>query len=233
MTSSFEKVAVFLVGAPGTGKSTIAQRLTARLGYSLFLSGQTLRRIAREEPHTPVGREVGARLGRNESMPIDLYCDVVGRALGGHAHTGLVIDGYPRTAGQCRAIPSVLSSAGLPDAAVIGISLWANAELSIERIANRSVCPECGGDTTPTWRCCATNTRSRRTDDTPDNTLARLATYRETAPGIAEVFTKSWHYVDVDASGPVDDVVAGVLRVLTEFAPRSVLRNVQAVHESG
>ena len=233
MSSPLKQVAIFLVGAPGTGKSTVARKLTARLGYGLFLSGQALRRIAKEEPHTPMGREVGERLGRNESMPIDLYCEVVGQALRGHAHTGLVIDGYPRTADQCLAIPSVLRSAGLPHATVIGIALHASTELSIDRISKRSVCPACGGDDTSPQRCCDTGSRSKRTDDAPGNTVIRLARYRDTAPAIAEVFARSWHYADVDASGHLDDVMTGILRAVAEFEPVSLASHAQVIHERG
>jgi adenylate kinase family enzyme len=217
--SSSDPIAIFVVGAPGTGKSTVAHHLTRKFGYSLFLSGQTLRQIARDAPGSRIGREIGARLEVNQSMPIELYCEIVKDALGGRDHSGLVVDGFPRTVEQCLAIPEVLRSADLSSARIVGIALRAPASLSAARIANRSVCPTCGRELPGSAGCCANGAGVRRADDTPDNTNVRLTTHAHREAAIAEVFARSWDYLEVDATGDVEQVVTRTITALGAVAP--------------
>src|SRR5690242_627047 len=84
---------IFIVGPPGTGKSTLTHHLSAQLGYGAFLSGHALRETAKNGAG-PLKERVSARLSKNQSMPIDLYCEVISAAIDGRTAPGLIIDGY-------------------------------------------------------------------------------------------------------------------------------------------
>ncbi len=188
-------LAVFVVGAPGSGKSTVARALADRLRCTAFFSGDVLRRTAAEDSDT--GREVAARLSRDESMPVALYCRIVARELGAGGHPGVVFDGFPRTREQCLAIPAVLRAAGLSYARIVGIGLRVPAEVSIERIGRRN----------------------ERSEDTRTHAAVRLAVHERRSAAIAETFARYWRYTELDASGRVPGVVAAALASIGAIHP--------------
>ncbi|QQQ77802.1 nucleoside monophosphate kinase [Saccharothrix sp. 6-C] len=100
---------VFVVGAPGAGKSTVVRRLAEHPRCVEFLRGDVLRRTAEED--TEIGRAVADRLSRDETMPVALYCRIVRREVGwggaqapsstGFPNAGAV-PGHPRLARRRR-----------------------------------------------------------------------------------------------------------------------------------
>ncbi|WP_106614949.1 nucleoside monophosphate kinase [Saccharothrix carnea] len=182
---------VFVVGAPGAGKSTVVRHLAERLRCAEFLSGDVLRRTAEED--TELGRDVADRLSRDETMPVALYCRIVRREVGRGRHTGLVFDGFPRTLEQCLAIPAVLDAAGVPGAEVLGLGLHVPAAVSIERIRRRD----------------------ERAEDTARTAWTRLSTHARRSADIAGAFAERWPYVEVDATARVERVVRAALAALS------------------
>ncbi|MCE6997753.1 nucleoside monophosphate kinase [Saccharothrix sp. S26] len=187
---------VFVVGAPGTGKSTVVRHLAEHLRCVEFLSGEVLRRTAEED--TEIGRAVADRLSRDETMPVALYCRIVRRELGRGRHAGLVFDGFPRTLEQCLAIPAVLDAAGMPGAEVLGLSLHVPPAVSIDRIRRRN----------------------ERAEDTAHEARTRLRTHARRAADIATAFAERWPYVEVDATARVDRVVRAALVALSRQVER-------------
>ncbi|GAA0247417.1 adenylate kinase [Saccharothrix mutabilis subsp. mutabilis] len=186
---------VFVVGAPGAGKSTVARHLAERLGCAEFLSGDVLRRTAEQDDE--VGRDVADRLSRDETMPVPLYCRVVRREVG-PADKGVVFDGFPRTLEQCLAIPTVLDAAGVPGADVLGLGLLVPATVSIDRISRRG----------------------ERAEDTAHLARTRLSTHVRRSTDIATAFATRWPYVELDATDGIAQVVDAALAALSARVDR-------------
>lgn len=198
--------AIFVLGPPGTGKSTLVHHLSTRLGYSSFLSGHALREAAKRSAH-PLREEISTRLKNNQPMPIDLYCRVIGAEIDGKGTTGLIVDGYPRNCEQCIAIPCVLNAVGMPDAQVVGLVLHTPPDVLRTRIASRAICASCGTDSQTLPGCCENPKLVRRSDDSSDIIAHRLSEYQAISTSIVSTFAQNWRILTIDANATIDKVV--------------------------
>src|SRR5688572_19942546 len=103
---------VVLLGPPGCGKGTQAQRLCAREGWLHLSTGELLRRAVEER--SDLGRRAAPIMAAGALVPDDLVTAlVVERLKGGGAERGFVLDGYPRTVGQADALDAALGARGV------------------------------------------------------------------------------------------------------------------------
>lgn len=188
-------VRMLLVGPPGAGKGTQATVLAARFGIPAISTGDIFRANVRDE--TPLGVEAKGFMDRGEYVPDSLTNALVADRLGqSDCAPGFLLDGYPRTVDQVRALDEVLRDHGT--ALDVVVELTADPEVIIERIRLRGI-------------------EQGRTDDTDVVVRNRLDVYaRETAPLIA-VYGDRDILVTVDGLGTVDDVSG---RIIDELARR-------------
>jgi adenylate kinase len=210
---------ILLVGAVGAGKGTQASILASRLGLVHLASGDLFRRAAREG--TELGRQARAYMDRGELVPDDLTIAMVMEALRRPAaERGAILDGFPRTVAQARALDATLAAQGERITRVIFIEV--PVEELVERVSGRWVCPTdgtpyhlvtdpprvpgiCDKDGTPLVQ---------RDDDQPEVVRARLATQ---VPPMLEVLA---HYegagvvARIDGRGAIDEISERILVVL-------------------
>ena len=213
-----ERLILLLVGAVGAGKGTQAAILSKRLGIPHLASGNLFR--AAMQAGTPLGEEAREYMERGELVPdevtIGMFMDELARPA---AVRGAILDGFPRTVGQARALDATLAEQGERIRRVIYIE--APTEVLVRRVAGRWICPECGTpyheDTDPptvAGRCDRDGTALRqRDDDRPEVVRARLE--RQVPPMLAVVD----HY---EAAGIVDrlDGTLPIERVTEEILSR-------------
>ncbi|MCB1496582.1 MAG: adenylate kinase [Bauldia sp.] len=175
---------LILLGPPGAGKGTQAQRLVEKYGIVQLSTGDMLRAAAAEG--TPVGVRAKSIMDRGELVPDDVMIEIIAERIG-HSDTvhGFILDGFPRTVAQAEALDELLDARDLGLDAIIEITVD-EAEL-IERIAGRA--KETGGT---------------RGDD--KSTATRLEVYRKQTAPVAEHYRQKGVLVTVDGMGSVDDV---------------------------
>jgi adenylate kinase len=216
-------VRVILLGPPGAGKGTQARRLAARYGVPHVATGDILRFAV------AWGTEIGLRAKRymdaGELVPDEVVLELVRLRVGQpDARAGFVLDGFPRTLAQARALDAMLAAAGrAPDAAV---SLEVPDETIVRRLAARRSCPACGrvynllSDPPRDPEVCDRDGTPlvQRDDDRPDVVARRLEVYRrDTLPVLA-------HYRDrgllraVDGTGDEEEVLARILEAVGNLA---------------
>ena len=215
---------IVLLGAPGAGKGTQAPILGARLGVPILGSGDLLRAVAAAD--SPLGREVGAIMRSGALVPdetiVRIFLERLSRP---DARDGAILDGFPRTVAQARALDAALASAGSGVTAAILIDVpW---EELIGRMTDRLIC-RTGGHvynlhTKPPARpgiCDIDGSELySRADDEEATVRARMA--QQLGP-LAEVVA---HYRDagvlrtVDGRLPIDGVTAAVLDALPGARP--------------
>jgi adenylate kinase len=147
---------VILLGPPGSGKGTQAARLRDGLGFAVLSTGEILREA--RSAGSEQGRRAGEYMDRGELVPDELVAAAVEQAIDGLAGTPVLLDGFPRTLPQARALDRALGSRTVDRVVLIDIP----DEEVVRRIANR---------------------RDGRSDDTAETARQRLRVYhRQTEP---------------------------------------------------
>ena len=132
---------VVLIGPPGAGKGTQARLLSERLGVPQISTGDMLREA--ESAGTPLGRQAKGYMDQGKLVPDDVVIGIVEQRLASEdAARGVILDGFPRTVAQARALDDMLRRRGAALDAVLSIDV-PRADL-IERLSGRLVCRCCG-----------------------------------------------------------------------------------------
>jgi adenylate kinase len=185
-------VRLVLVGPPGSGKGTQAPVLAAHLGVPYLSTGDLLRHEV--EAGTPLGRQVAEVVGRGELVSDDLMIAVLVAALGDDPH-GYVLDGFPRTVAQVRALEAGGTPLPRPDVAV---HLDVPDEVVRERLAGRA-------------------TEEGRADDADPQVIEhRLRVYHDETEPLIEHFRRRDALVTVDGDGPTDEVSRRLLTAVDQ-----------------
>jgi len=185
-------VRMLLVGPPGAGKGTQAVLLSEAFSIPAISTGDIFRANVRDE--TPLGVEAKGFMDRGEYVPDSLTNALVADRLANEdCVPGFLLDGYPRTLDQVRALDEVLASQG--NQLDVVVELTVDPEIVIDRIRGRA-------------------TEQGRSDDSEDVVRNRLEVYaRETAP-LIEVYGDRGVLVSVDGIGAIDDVTQRIVDAL-------------------
>jgi adenylate kinase len=180
---------MLLVGPPGAGKGTQSVLLSTAFRIPAISTGDIFRANVRDE--TPLGVEAKGFMDRGEYVPDSLTNALVADRLAhDDCESGFLLDGYPRTLDQVRALDEVLAAQG--NQLDVVVELTVNPDIVIDRIRGRS-------------------SEQGRTDDTEDVMRNRLELYaRETAP-LIQVYGARGILVSVDGIGLIDDVTGRIV----------------------
>jgi adenylate kinase len=211
---------VILLGPPGAGKGTQARLLEERLGLVQLSTGDLLR--AAVAAGTEAGLKAKAAMEAGALVADEIVLAVLAdRLMAPDLGRGILLDGFPRTAGQARALDALLATRG--QRIVAAVSLEVDDAAMVERIVGRYTCADCGEGYHDSFKrprqpdtcdACGGTRFKRRADDRAELVTARLAAYHsETAPLIA-------YYGDRNVLRKVDamDDIAEVAKTLGEIA---------------
>jgi adenylate kinase len=171
---------LMLVGAAGAGKGTQAELLSRKLGLPHLASGDLFRQAIRDG--TPLGERARAYMERGDLVPDDVTIEMFMEQLAQPAAArGVILDGFPRTVAQARALDATLSGLGERINRVIYIEV--PIEDLVARLAGRYVCATCGASyheltNPPRVRGICDNDGTpleQRDDDRPEVVRARLS----------------------------------------------------------
>jgi adenylate kinase len=198
-----ETKVVVLLGPPGSGKGTQADRLAQKTGLKPISTGELLRREA--DSGSEIGRRVRDLLAQGFLVGNDLMNEVVAKRLGAaDCARGCILDGYPRTVNQAHFLDALLRTNGMEEPVVFDFIV--SPEKVIERLSQRRQCPACGKiysaefDVYGKDLLCETDATPlvRRSDDNPEAIRERLLIY-ETNSHELVAFYESRRYFTVDA----------------------------------
>ena len=133
---------IIMLGAPGTGKGTIAGLLEGKLGLKQVSTGDIFRKNIQEQ--TELGKLANSYMEKGNLVPDDVTIKIVeDRLEQPDVQNGIILDGFPRTVAQAEALDKILESKGKKIDMVL--NLTTPEEEIIERVVSRRVCsnPEC------------------------------------------------------------------------------------------
>lgn len=207
---------IILLGAPGSGKGTVAEALRTASGFPKISTGDLLREAVREK--TPLGLVAAAQMGKgglvDDATVLALLRERLAQA---DCRGGYVLDGFPRNLSQADALDAM----GLEGPEIV-FDLRVSDDTVLARLAGRRTCPHCEAiyhlvhkppKTAGVCDVCGTALVQRK-DDTPEVIIERLKTYHaKTEPLIARYAAKGRLHV-IDADLPIEDEIRAVRAVL-------------------
>jgi adenylate kinase len=187
-----------LLGPPGAGKGTQAERLGTRYGIPRLSTGDMLR--AAVAAGTPVGQRARDIMARGELVPDEVVVGIIAERIGQpDARKGFVLDGFPRTVAQAEALARLLEERGLELDAVIELKV--DEDRLVRRIESRIAETRARGE-------------ALRADDDPQVLKSRLVAYRNQTAPLVDHYQGKRLLRSVDGMQSIEEVGRAIAKVL-------------------
>lgn len=213
---------IIMLGAPGTGKGTVASLLAKELGIPQVSTGDIFRKNIKEK--TELGKLAESYISKGNLVPDDVTIDLVkNRLKEPDAKEGVILDGFPRTVKQAEELDKILKNN--QSEVDIVINLVTPEEEIVERIENRRVCPECKAvynlklnPPSQEGICdkCGHELVQRK-DDNVDTIKSRIKTYIDVTSPLIEYYEKKEKLYTAEVSERINRLGSDVAKDVIEL----------------
>ena len=214
---------IILLGPPGAGKGTQAERLEKKRHMIQLSTGDMLR--AAVAAGSAIGLKAKAVIEAGALVSDDIMIGIISdRISQPDCAGGFILDGFPRTAEQAEALDEIMAEKGMKLDAVVEMAV--DDEVLTERITGRFSCAKCGAGYHDRFKkpktpgiCdeCGSSEFSRRADDNAETVKARLAAYHGSTEQIVPYYRERGILRSVDGIAPIDQVTKDIEEVLETF----------------
>jgi adenylate kinase len=218
-------VNIILLGPPGAGKGTQAQKLVEQRGMVQLSTGDMLR--AAVAAKTPVGLLAKAVMDAGELVSDEIVNNILSDRLDqDDVRRGFILDGYPRTAAQAETLERLLAAKGMALDHVI--QLIVDEDALVDRISGRFSCASCGTGYHDRYKMpkvegvcdvCGATEFKRRPDDNAQTVRNRLAEYHAKTAPILPFYQGKGLVRSVDGMAPIDEVEKAIAAILDGPSP--------------
>ena len=212
---------IIMLGAPGAGKGTQADKICAKYNIPHISTGDIFR--ANIKNNTELGQKAKSYMDKGELVPDELVVDlVVDRIKADDCTNGYVLDGFPRTIPQAEALDAAL--AAINDKVDYAINVEVPDENIINRMSGRRACVACGA----TYHIVHIPTKVEgvcdkcgaelilRDDDKTETVKNRLNVYHEQTQPLIDYYTAKNVLHEVDGTKAMEDVFSSIVSILGE-----------------
>ena len=198
---------IVLLGAPGAGKGTQATNISVKYGIPHISTGDILREAVKQG--TELGRTAESYMSKGELVPDEVVIGLVAERIQKEdCKNGFLLDGFPRTVAQAKALDQQLTNLGISLDAVVNLEV--DEEEVVRRLSSRRVCVNCGkihGSEADVQACKACGGELIvRSDDQPEAIRRRLQVYKDQTAPLVDYYTAKGILIRVPAVGTVDEV---------------------------
>lgn len=210
---------ILLMGPPGAGKGTQAEKLIREYGIPQISTGDMLR--AAVKSGTALGKEAKSYMDKGALVPDSVTVGIVKERLAqDDCKKGWILDGFPRTTAQASALDAILHDLGIQLTAVLDFNV--NRDDLVKRVSGRLVCRQCGASFHKEFRppkqegvCdnCG-GELYQRADDNEVTVRERLAVYDTSTKPLIDYYKVSGRYYEINGDQSMDKVFADVQAAL-------------------
>lgn len=210
---------ILLMGPPGAGKGTQAEKLIREYGIPQISTGDMFR--AAVKSGTALGKEAKSYMDKGALVPDRVTVGIVKERLAqDDCKKGWILDGFPRTTAQASALDAILHDLGIQLTAVLDFNV--NRDDLVKRVSGRLVCRQCGASFHKEFRppkqegvCdnCG-GELYQRTDDNEVTVRERLAVYDTSTKPLIDYYKVSGRYYEINGDQSMDKVFADVQAAL-------------------
>lgn len=211
---------LILLGAPGAGKGTQAQRLTDSRGLVQLSTGDMLR--AAVAKGTEIGLKAKAVMEAGELVSDEIVIAIIAdRIEEDDCKTGFILDGFPRNVAQAEALDAMLAERGMKLSAVVEIAV--DDQALVSRITGRYTCAGCNAGYHDEFKkpqvegvcdSCGGTEFSRREDDNEETVKSRLKAYHDQTAPLLPYYKDQGVLLKVDGMAGIDSVTSQINEVL-------------------
>ncbi len=209
---------LILMGAPGAGKGTQSEFISAKFNIPAISTGDILRHAIKNE--TELGKMAKSYIDAGALVPDEVVIGIIKDHLSGDAcKNGFILDGFPRSIPQAEALDKM----GVKIDAVV--SYIVPDDVIVDRMSKRRMCPDCGAsyhlDFKPskdnkTCDKCSAELYVRK-DDAPETVLARLRNYHAQTEPLEEYYEKKGNLIRINGVGSVEEISKMTLDALEKL----------------
>lgn len=212
---------VIMLGPPGAGKGTQAERLARERGVPKISTGDILREAAQAD--TALGRAAKITMDAGNLVSDEIMIGIVTERLGrDDARGGFVLDGFPRTVVQATALDGMVNGRG----PLVVLDIVVPEDVLVRRLATRRICSKCGVNAAVEWvgKCqkCG-GTLIARIDDGVDIVRERLKIYQRQTKPLVDYYSARPTFRSIDGNQPPDVVMRQVETALIEACRSAAL----------
>ena len=207
---------IVLLGAPGAGKGTQAQKLVEEYGFAHISTGDLLRAAVKAQ--SELGKQAKSFMDAGKLVPDELVINLVKERLeDDDAQKGFILDGFPRNTAQAVTLDSELAAMDRTLDAALLVSV--ESDVIVKRLSSRRTCRSCGYTAPAGVEVCPRcgGEMYQRDDDKPETIQHRLDVYQNQTAPLVEYYKGHSILREVDGDRPVDEVFADV-KTLLELA---------------
>jgi adenylate kinase len=210
---------LIFLGAPGSGKGTLAKLLSSKLGIPHISPGDILREEVKKD--TNLGQTAKPFMEKGELVPDEIIQEMMGKRITqADCGKGFILDGFPRTIAQAVGLGETLS---LTNRNIDGVLKFeVSVDCAMRRLGGRRICSECGADfnlyTKPPLRADVCDVCGgklfQRADDQEEVILNRLKVYREETLPLEEYYNHQGKLIRINGEHEIDVKLREVLKAL-------------------
>lgn len=219
-----------IIGPPGSGKGTQAERIAKEMGLAHLSTGDLLRKEV--AAGTPIGAKVKTKMETGALVPDELMNELVAsHVLRAGRTCGFVLDGFPRTCEQAQDLANLMAANDVSLSGVVNITVPDQA--IVDRLANRLTCPKCQRSYHATANppskagvCDACGAAlTVRKDDDESVIRNRIRVYWEQTAPVVEYYRSRGLLHDVDGQQAIDAIAASISELAKVLDPKDGPRN--------